>query len=121
MTKKIIKLTETDLTNIVKRVISENERLTGKLYFAHDNDITELQGTIGPDGYLYPYGEDLMTWKVGPIAKVPYTGKVMVRIDKRGGKETIWVGPNFNKLGKLELVPNYTVKTVDYKSIPKTK
>ena len=57
----------------------------------------------------------------GPISKVPYTGSVVVRIDKRKNNEVILVGPNFNKLSKLELVPNYTVKRVDYKSIPKSK
>jgi hypothetical protein len=121
MTKKIVKLTETDLINIVKRVISEGGKPTGKLYFAHDDGITQLQGIIGTDGYLYPYGESLDTWKVGPIAKVPYTGDVIVKIDKRGGKEEIWVGKSFNNLGKLEMVPNYAVKTVNHNTIPRPK
>jgi hypothetical protein len=91
----------------------------GKLFFAFDNDNTDFQGFIGSDGYLYPYGEDLSTWKVGPILKVPYTGRVAVTIDKRNGKEVIMIGKDFNSLSKLEMDPNYTVKTVDYKSIPK--
>jgi hypothetical protein len=121
MKKKIVKLTETDLINIVKRVISEGEKSKGKLYFAHDDGITQLQGIIGTDGYLYPFNESLHTWKVGPISKVPYTGNVVVRIDTRGGKEVISVGKNFNSLGKLELTPNFTVKNVNHDSIPKSK
>jgi hypothetical protein len=120
MEKKVVKLTEGDLMNIVKRVISE-QKTKGKLFFAFDNENTDFQGTIGSDGYLYPYAEDLTTWKIGPILKVPYTGPVVVRIDKRKNNEVILVGPNFNKLSKLELVPNYTVKKVDYNSIPKSK
>ena len=91
----------------------------GKLFFAFDNDDTDFQGFIGADGYLYPYSEDLSTWKIGPISKVPYTGRVAVTISKRNGKEVIMIGKDFNSLSKLEMDPNYTVKTVDYKSIPK--
>jgi hypothetical protein len=91
----------------------------GKLFFAFDNDTTDFQGFIGSDGYLYPYAEDFSTWKIGPILKVPYTGPVAVTIDKRNGKEVIMVGKSFNSLSKLEIDPKYTVKTVDYKSIPK--
>jgi hypothetical protein len=121
MAKKIIKLTENDLTKIVKRVISEIETPKRKLYFALKDNVTQLQGIIGTDGYLYPFNESLNTWKVGPIAKVPYTGNVVVRIDTRGGKEVISVGKNFNSLGKLELTPNFTVKNVNHDSIPKSK
>jgi len=91
----------------------------GKLFFAFDNDDTDFQGFIGSGGYLYPYAEDYSTWKIGPISKVPYTGRVAVTIDKRNGKEVIMIGKDFNSLSKLEMDPNYTVKTVDYKSIPK--
>jgi hypothetical protein len=119
--KKIIRLTENDLTNIVKRVIEEQTKQKGKFYFAHDNDITTLQGIIGTDGYLYPYNESKETWKVGPIAKVPYTGNVMISIDTRGGKEKVKVGKSFDNLGNLELVPNFTVKSVNYNQIPKPK
>lgn len=101
-------------------VISE-QKAKGKLYFAFDNDVTDFQGVIGPDGYLYPYAEDYDTWKVGPIAKVPYTGGVIVRIDKRNGKEIVKVGKDFNSMGNLELDPNYTVTNYDYDKIPKRK
>jgi hypothetical protein len=120
MKKKIIKLTEQDLMNIVKRVISE-QKTKGKLFFAIDNDITNFSGFIGSDGYLYPYTEELLTWKIGPIAKVPYTGSVRIRIDKRKDNEVILVGRNSNNFSKLELAPNYTVKKVNYNSIPKAK
>ena len=96
------------------------QKRKGKLYFAFDNDTTDFQGFIGSDGYLYPYAEDFTTWKVGPIARVPFTGSVVVQIDKRNGKEEIKVSnKGFSNLGRLEMDPNYTVKTVDYKSIPK--
>jgi hypothetical protein len=137
--KKIIKLTEDDLTRIIRRVISEQSEYdtnldnsikgtsgptgkpTGKLFFAFNNGITEFPGIIGSDGYLYPRDESSYTWKVGPIAKVPYTGEVAIRIDKRNGKEVIWVGRNYQNMGKLELVPNYTVKDVGKNGGPKTK
>jgi hypothetical protein len=100
-------------------VISE-QKMKGKLYFAFDNDTTDFQGFIGSDGYLYPYAEDFTAWKVGPIAKVPYTGQVVVRIDKRNGKESIMVSNRgFGNLGKLEMDPNYTVTKVNYDKIPK--
>ena len=54
------------------------QKRKGKLFFAFDNDTTDFQGFICSDGYLYPYAEDFTTWKVGPIAKVPYTGSVLV-------------------------------------------
>ena len=96
------------------------QKRKGKLFFAFDNDTTDFQGFICSDGYLYPYAEDFTTWKVGPIAKVPYTGSVLVTIDKRNGKEIIMVGnKGFSNLGKLEMDPNYTVKTVNYNTIPK--
>lgn len=95
------------------------QKIKDKLYFAFDNDETNFQGIIGSDGYLYPYAEDFTTWKVGPIAKVPYTGDVLVVIDKRNGKEIIKVGKSFSKVGVLEMVPNYTVKTIQYNQIPK--
>lgn len=121
MKNRVIRLTENDLTNIVKRVIEEQTKQKRKFYFAFENDITTLQGIIGTDGYLYPYDETLETWKVGPIAKVPYTGNVIVRIDTRGGKETVKVGKSFDKLGNLELAPNFTVKSVNHNQIPKPK
>lgn len=95
------------------------QKTKDKLYFAFDNDETNFQGIIGSDGYLYPYAEDFTTWKVGPIAKVPYTGDVLVVIDKRNGKEMIKVGKSFSKVGVLEMAPNYTVKTIQYNQIPK--
>lgn len=121
MANKVIKLTENDLTNIVKRVIEEQTKQKRKFIFAHENDITTLQGIIGTDGYLYPYTESQETWKVGPIAKVPYTGNVIVRIDTRGGKETVKVGKSFDNLGNLELVPNFTVKSVNFSQIPQPR
>lgn len=126
MGQRII-VTESDKNAILKlhnefknnQTILEQKK-KGKLYFAFDNDTTDFQGIIGSDGYLYPYAEDFTTWKVGPISKVPYTGSVVVKIDKRNGKEDILVSnKGFSNLGKLEMDPNYTVKTVDYKSIPK--
>jgi hypothetical protein len=116
MEKKIIRLTENDLRNIVKRVISEQK---GKIFFAFDNDKTDFQGIIGKDGYLYPFTDTFETWKIGPISKVPYTGPVFVRIDKRNGKEIIMVANKNSDLNRLEMAPNYTVKKVNYSSIPK--
>lgn len=116
MGKKIIRLTEGDLMNIVKRVISEQK---GKLFFAFDNGKTDFQGIIGKDGYLYPYTENFEAWKVGPINRVPYTGPVFVTIDKRNGKEVIMVSNKNSGLSRLEMTPNYTVKKVNYNSIPK--
>ena len=116
MGKKIIRLTEGDLMSIVKRVISEQK---GKLFFAFDGDKTDFQGIIGKDGYLYPYTDTFETWKIGPISKVPYTGPVFVRIDKRNGKEIIMVANKNSDLNRLEMAPNYTVKKVNYNTIPK--
>jgi hypothetical protein len=116
MGKKIIRLTEGDLMNIVNRVISEQK---GKLFFAFDNGKTNFQGIIGKDGYLYPYNEEFETWKVGPISRVPYTGPVFVTVDKRGGKEVIMVSNKNSGLSRLEMAPNYTAKKVPYQKIPK--
>lgn len=118
--KKYI-FTETQLKKLMDNVLNEEMSGNGgKLYFAFDNDVTDFEGVIGKDGFLYPYTEMFETWKVGPISKVPYVGQVFVQIDKRGGKETIYVtGGKNNTRGKLELDPNFTVKKVDYKSIPR--
>jgi hypothetical protein len=116
MGKKIIRLTEGDLMSIVKRVISEQKE---KLFFALDDDITQFAGIIGKDGYLYPYTDTFQAWKIGPISKVPYTGYAIVRIDKRNGKEIIMVSNKNSDSKQLEMVPNYTVKKVNYNSIPK--
>ena len=102
--------------SIVNRVISEQKE---KLFFALDDDITQFAGIIGKDGYLYPYTDTFETWKIGPISKVPYTGPVFVRIDKRNGKEIIMVSNKNSDSKQLEMVPNYTVKKVNYNSIPK--
>ena len=60
------------------------------------------------------------TWKVGPIAKVPYVGPTFVRIDKRNGKEEIYISKkNAEELARLELSPNYKVVEVQYSDIPK--
>ena len=117
--KKYI-LTETQLKKLIDGMISEEVTTNGKLHFAFDGEVTDFQGVIGKDGYLYPYTEMFETWKVGPISKVPYTGDVFVQIDKRGGKEVIYViGGKSSQRGKLEMNPNFTVEEVDYKSIPK--
>lgn len=96
------------------------EQKSDKLFFAFDDDITDYQGYIGRDGYLYPYTEMEDTWKVGPIAKVPYVGPTFVRIDKRNGKEEIYISKkNAEELARLELSPNYKVIEVQYSDIPK--
>ena len=157
--KKTIKLTESDLTNLIKRVVKENKygeeqfsekidelnvelhnyykysqnfinEITNKLNFLTDeitnsnlsdddkevlyNDLDDYE-----DGYLYPYTDTFQAWKIGPISKVPYTGYAIVRIDKRNGKEIIMVSNKNSDSKQLEMVPNYTVKKVNYNSIPK--
>ena len=91
----------------------------GKLYFGFDDQTTDFEGVIGKDGYLYPYTEMRKTWKVGPIAKVPFVGQTYVEIVKRGDKEEIYVTGKSGNRGKLEMTPNYIVKEVDYDSIPR--
>lgn len=96
------------------------EQKKDKIFFAFDDDITDYSGIIGRDGYLYPYTEMQDTWKIGPISKVPYVGTTFVRIDKRNGKEDIYISKkNSEDLVKLELSPNYTVTEVNYSDIPK--
>ena len=96
------------------------EQKKDKIFFAFDDDITDYSGIIGRDGYLYPYTEMQDTWKIGPISKVPYVGTTFVRIDKRNGKEEIYISKkNSEDLAKLELSPNYTVTEVNYSDIPK--
>ena len=102
-----------------KQYLSEQDK--GKLYFAFDNDTTSFQGEIGTDGYLYPYTEMFETWKIGPIAKVPYVGSTYVEIVKKGDKEEIYVSGKSGNRGKLEMDPNYTVEEVEYESIPRKK
>jgi hypothetical protein len=96
------------------------EQKSDKIFFAFDDDITDYQGYIGRDGYLYPYTEMEDTWKVGPISKVPYVGSTFVRIDKRDGKEDVYVSKkNSEDVAKLELVPNYKVTEVNFSDIPR--
>ena len=91
----------------------------GKLFFAFDNDTTDFEGVIGKDGFLYPYTETMETWKVGPIAKVPFVGQTYVEIVKKGDNEEIYVTGKSGNRGKLEMSPNFTVKKVNYDSIPR--
>ena len=96
-----------------------SEQSKGKLYFAFDDHTTDFEGVIGRDGYIYPYTEMRDTWKIGPIAKVPFVGQTYVEIVKRGDKEEIYVTSKSGNRGKLEMAPNYTVKEVNYDSIPR--
>lgn len=116
--KKYI-FTESQLKRLIDGVISEQTESKGKLYFAFDNDVTDFEAVIGKDGYIYPYTEMFETWKVGPIARVPFVGQTIVNIDKRNGKEDIYVTGKSGNRGKLEMNPNYTVKQVKYESIPR--
>jgi hypothetical protein len=95
-----------------------SEQSKGKLTFAFDNHTTAFEGVIGKDGFLYPYTEMRETWKVGPIAKVPFVGQTYVEIVKNGNKEEIYVTKSGNR-GKLEMKPDYTVEEVKYESIPR--
>lgn len=113
--KKYI-FTESQLKRLLDGVISEQ---SGKLNLAFDNDVTNFEGVIGKDGYLYPYTEMRKTWKIGPISKVPFVGQTYVEIVKKGGKEEIYVTGKSGNRGRLEMDPNYTVEKVDYKSIPR--
>lgn len=116
--KRVIKLTEGDLQRIVERVISEGD--SGKFRpLATNNSEFMYEGVIGKDGYLYPYTESLETYKIGPIAKVPYQGGVRVYINTKGDKPRVYVGRTNVEKNLLELVPNYTVTKVDYYSIPR--
>ena len=97
-----------------------SEQKNDKINFAFDDDITDYQGYIGRDGYLYPYTEMQDTWKIGPIAKVPYVGNTFVRIDKRNGREDVYVSvKNSEELAKLDLTPNFKVVEVNFKDIPR--
>jgi len=50
--KKIIRLTESDLTRIVKRVITESEVLPAKLSGSYKSLITSWEGEDGEDAHI---------------------------------------------------------------------
>lgn len=112
--KKYI-FTESQVKGILNSLIKEEEMGTQpkcKFDFGFDNQITNFQGLIHRDGYLYVYTENFDAWKVGPISKVPKIGPVFVEVDRRDGREIIRIGEH---KGVLEFSPNCTVEQLNSK------
>lgn len=106
MMKNTIRLTESDLEKIIKRVIKEQQSQS-KFPFAFDNKTTRFEGEIGKDGYLIIRTEMGRVYKVGPIDGVPFVGGTAIDIEKNKGIEKVYI---FGKSGvkrELKFKPNY--------------
>jgi hypothetical protein len=106
--KKYI-FTESQIKKVIDGVINEQVVKTDKFSFAFDNDTTNLEGVIKNDKFLYASTETPNTYKIGPIAQVPFVGQCAVDIIKKNGVATIMVYNTKGQGGKLQLVPNFTV------------
>ncbi len=109
--KKVIRLTESDLTELVKRVISEQQSQS-KFPFAFDNSTTNFQGEITKDGFLTIKTEMGHEYKIGPIEGVPFVGGASVKIKKGQGVEKVFVAGKSGNLGELKFKPNFTTKQI---------
>jgi hypothetical protein len=87
--KKVIRLTETDLTRIVKRVIEENKKMTLSKYFDEIHD--ELKDRFELSG---DETEEAMTWFRDDIEDAFY--------NKNGYIEPKKLVSSFSKNGKLK-------------------
>jgi hypothetical protein len=104
--KKVVRLTENDLANIVKRVISEQKKQS-KFPFAFDDGVTRVEGEITKDGYLKVMTET-RKFKIGPIESVPFVGVASIQIEKGQGFEKVFVAGKSGKFGELKFKPNFT-------------
>jgi hypothetical protein len=105
--KKVVRLTENDLANIVKRVISE-QKTQSKFPFAFDNAVTRVQGEITKDGYLKVMTETGRKFKIGPIESVPFVGPATIKVTKGKGFEKVEVAGRSGIFGELKFKPNFT-------------
>lgn len=110
--KKTIRLSETDLTNIVRKVIMEQQKTQSKFPFAFDNHTTDFEGEITRDGYLTIRTEMGHEYKVGPIDGVPFVGGTFVQVEKKNGVEKIFIFGNSGKKRELKLKPNFVSKKI---------
>lgn len=106
--KKYI-FTESQIKKVIDGVINEEANMGDKFPFAFDNTTTNLEGQIKNDKFLYASTENGSTYKIGPIAQVPFVGSCAVDIIKNNGVATIMVYNNKRQGGKLLLAPNFTV------------
>jgi hypothetical protein len=111
---KVVKLTESDLTRIVKRIIQEQsfpkQSFTKtKFPFAFDNNTTPFSGEI-KDGYLFITTEMGHEFQVGPLEKEQFKGGVYVQIVKDKNGEKVFVTDNKHVKKELKFQPNFTTK-----------
>lgn len=120
--KKVVRLTETDLVRIVKRVINEQDRgfgdpksNEGGTEFEHFYNIVKPQ--LIKNGFKFDYNEPLK--KYGKENSLNYGGHEGVNVlwDRINGKYFVWVGNNQGmkefKLGggvNTKVVANNVVK-----------
>ena len=109
--KKYI-FTESQIKKVIDGVINEDTTMGDKFPFAFDNSTTNLEGEIRNDKFLYASTETGNTYKIGPVAQVPFIGQCAVDIIKKNGIATIMVYNNKRQGGKLLLVPNFTVSKI---------
>ncbi len=109
--KKIVRLTENDLANIIKRVISEQQSQS-KFPFAFDDKKTSFEGEITKDGYLKVKTEMGHEYKIGPIEGVPFVGGANIQIEKGQGFEKVFVAGKSGKFGELKFKPNFTTRKI---------
>lgn len=110
--KKVIKLTESDLNKIVKKVLSEQIKTKSKFPFAFEDGTTDFEGEITRDGYLTVRTEMGHEYKVGPIEGVPFVGGTLVQVEKKNGVEKLFI---FGKSGvkrELKFKPNFTSRKI---------
>ena len=87
--KKIIRLTETDLTRIVKRIIEENKKMTLSKYFDEIHDELKDRFELSGDEI-----EEAMTWFRDDIEDAFYNEKGYIEPKK--------LVSSFSKNGKLK-------------------
>jgi hypothetical protein len=109
--KKVVRLTENDLANIIKKVISEQQSQS-KFPFAFDNKTTSFGGEITKDGYLIVKTEMGHEYKIGPIEGVPFVGGANIQIRKGQGVEKVFVAGKSGKSGELKFKPNFTTRKI---------
>lgn len=110
--KKVIRLTESDLSKIVQKVLSEQTKNKSKFFFAFEDGTTDFEGEITRDGYLTVRTEMGDEFKVGPIDGVPFVGPTFVKVDRKNGNEKVFI---FGKSGvkrELKFKPNFTSRKI---------
>ena len=110
--KKIIKLTESDLEKIIKKVMSEQTLPQAKFTFAFENSTTDFEGEITKDGFLLIETEMGQKFKVGPIDGVPFVGDTLVQVERGKGVEKIYIFGKSRLKRELKFKPNFTIKKI---------